>query len=425
MTAQFAACYLRRSQADDANPGAVSREAQEAAVRGLVARDGYTGQLREYVDWNRSADEAKEGKRTAFLAMLKAIERGQISVLYAASIDRLYRSMRTFVALQDAAKAHDVRIVTAREGVLGGDGSPMAQAFSEISAVFTSMELNTIKARNSAALAARRARGDRMGSPPYGQRIVRDATGQAVRPIQWEPDPERPLQVLLDAYATAGSVQGACKLLNAQHVPTPQGGAGAVWQPASLTNILDRAEVLPAHGHRRHFSRAALLAGLLVCPQPGCGRTMTPDVGRPAGRGYYCAQGKKLGSAVHGRWWAAESAVLPWIKTEVARLRTPDAAETAEADEQTRLQLAAKQTRVIDLYADGLIGKADRDRRLAAIAEQVAKLDARQEVVAIPAVDWDWPVEALNPVLHALFFPVRLRRRGPPQITWRVPEWRI
>ena len=42
------------------------------------------------------------------------------------SLDRLYRSMRTFLRLTDAARKHGVRIVTLREGVLGGDESPMA-----------------------------------------------------------------------------------------------------------------------------------------------------------------------------------------------------------------------------------------------------------------------------------------------------------
>ncbi|MFH1474440.1 MAG: recombinase family protein, partial [Chloroflexota bacterium] len=129
---RYPIAYLRRSSADASDPGDVSREAQEAAVRELARRDGHNGELRTLTDWDRSADEAKESKRAGFLAMLAAIERGECEVVYAASLDRLYRSMRTFVRLTDAARAHDVRIVTLREGVLGGDGSPMAQAFAEI-----------------------------------------------------------------------------------------------------------------------------------------------------------------------------------------------------------------------------------------------------------------------------------------------------
>jgi DNA invertase Pin-like site-specific DNA recombinase len=82
---RYPIAYLRRSSADATDPGDV----------------------RTLTDWDRSADEAKEGRRAGFLAMLGAIERGECDVVYSASLDRLYRSMRTFVRLTDAAKAHD------------------------------------------------------------------------------------------------------------------------------------------------------------------------------------------------------------------------------------------------------------------------------------------------------------------------------
>ena len=159
---RYPIAYLRRSSADANNPGDVSLEAQGAAIRELAHRDGYDGEVRILTDWDRSADDAKEGRRAGFLAMLAAIDRGEVDVVYAASLDRLYRSMRTFVRLTDAAKVHGTRIVTLREGVLGGDGSPMAQAFAEITAVFSGLELRTTKARAAVAMAVRRERGDRI-----------------------------------------------------------------------------------------------------------------------------------------------------------------------------------------------------------------------------------------------------------------------
>jgi len=43
---RYPIAYLRRSSADATDPGDVSREAQEAAIRELARRDGYTGDVR-------------------------------------------------------------------------------------------------------------------------------------------------------------------------------------------------------------------------------------------------------------------------------------------------------------------------------------------------------------------------------------------
>src|SRR5664280_2728976 len=197
---RYPIAYLRRSSADATDPGDISREGQEAAVRELARRDGYNGELRILADWDRSADEAKEGRRTGFLAMLAAINRGECSVVYAYALDRLYRSHRTFYRLTDAAKDHDVRIVTLREGVLGGDGSPMAVAFAAITSIFAELELNTTKARAAGAMAERRKRGDYIGRAGYGFRLARNDDGAIVQ----EPDPDRPLEPILEAVRETG-----------------------------------------------------------------------------------------------------------------------------------------------------------------------------------------------------------------------------
>jgi DNA invertase Pin-like site-specific DNA recombinase len=425
MTERYAVAYLRRSTADDKNPGDVSREAQEAAIRNLAQRDGYAGELHTFEDWNRSADEAKEAKRAAFLGMLAAIERGEVSTVYAYALDRLYRSMRTFVRLTDAAKARDTRIVTAREGVLGGDGSPMARAFSEITAVFSSLELNTIKARNRGAAAARKARGDAMGQPPYGLRVVRDASGAAIKPIRWEDDPDRPLAPILKAYSAAGSVLGACKLLNAARVPMARGGD--LWQPTSLALILDRAGLLPPHGTRRHYAKGAYLAAMLLCGSPGCGRILTPDHKHlRTGSAYYCARAKWIGTPAHGPGWVRESVILPLIRAEADRLAIPfDAVEIGEDDAKGREGLAERKRRLALAFADGLFEEPEYRAELEKITESFKRLDATAEVVELPPLDWSAPVSEVNATLRALFEPIQL---APDmtivEILWRAPELR-
>jgi hypothetical protein len=309
-----------------------------------------------------------------------------------------------------------VRIVTQREGVLGGDGSPMARAFAEITAVFTSLELNTIKARNQAAYAARKARGDKMGIAPYGLRVVRDETGKAVKPIQWEDDPAQPLEPILGAYRRAGSVLGACKLLTAAGVPTSYGKKE--WQAPALTGILARAGVLPPRGTRRHYSHDDLLAGLLLCH---CGRTMTPDHAK--GR-YYCGRSKIAPD--HGRGSVRQRAILPLIRAEADRLRIPgDAVAMGEQREDTRESLSERKRRLGMAFVDKLLEESDYRAELAKLAEEVDRLDAAAEIVNDVHLDWTAPPVVVNAALRALFHPIQL---GPDMsvqpILWRVPEWR-
>jgi DNA invertase Pin-like site-specific DNA recombinase len=433
---RYPIAYLRRSSADANNPGDVSREAQEAAIRELARRDGYAGEVRVLADWDRSADEAKESRRAGFLAMLAAIDRGEVSVVYAASLDRLYRSMRTFVRLTDAAKAHDTRIVTLREGVLGGDGSPMAQAFAEITAVFSGLELRTTKARAAGALAVRRSRGDHIGRAGYGTKLARNEAGAIVL----VPDPARPLEPVLAAVKEAGSILGACKLLNARGVPVPQGPTATrphdriAWYPTPLRKIVERNApgLLPPSGPSgRRTPAHSMFAQLLVCH---CGHILTPEPGR---RSYRCTVGNRNGREAHGPMFASEARLMPWIQAEAARLRVIDSA-TGESVDAVRLAadhaaeraaLAGRLERANELFVLGpKAGGWTRERRdaeAAAVAAEVDRLGAAEAVVTIPAIDWTWPPERINTVLRALWQRVELdERMHPVEAFWRVPEWR-
>ena len=174
MTDRYPVAYIRRSTADDSNPGEVSREAQETAVRALAARDGYNGDLHLFVDWGRSADEAKEAKRVAFLSMLGAIERGEVSAVYAFALDRLYRSMRTFVRLTDAARQRCTDRHATRGGARRGrlaDGPRVRGDHGRIRVPRTEHD------QGPQPVSLRRPQGPRGqdGASAYGLRVVRDA----------------------------------------------------------------------------------------------------------------------------------------------------------------------------------------------------------------------------------------------------------
>ena len=431
---RYPIAYLRRSSADATDPGDISREAQETAVRELARRDGYNGELRILADWDRSADDTKEGRRTGYLSMLAAIDRGECDVVYAASLDRLYRSMRTFVRLTDAAKANGTRIVTLREGVLGGDGSPMAQAFAEITAVFSGLELRTTKARAAGAMAERRKRGDYIGRAGYGFRLARNEAG-AIVPV---PDPDRPLEPILEAVReTGGNVLAACKLLNARGVPVPQGpsaerrlnGSGH-WHPWPLRKIVERnaPELISLKGPSgRRTPTNALFAQLLVCH---CGHVLTPEkaeAGRWRRAAYRCTVGNRIGRLAHGPLFVTEAALLPWIRDEIAHLDLGiDAVELATGNAAERVRLAGRRERFAEMYGNGDVTRERFEEVKAEVAAELDKLGATEAVVAVPPVDWErWSAPDLNAYMRAILASVELgadmRPTGAP---WRNPALR-
>jgi len=120
----------------------------------------------------------------------------------------------------------------------------------------------------------------------------------------------------------------------------------------------------------------------------------------------------------------SQEKLIPAIRAEVSHLRLPESVELERAADDGRLvALALKRERVMDSYMDGVIGKADRDRRLAQIDQDVAKVGARTVVVSIPPIDWSSPQ---NTILRAIFHRIELGPDlMPVRFNWAVPEWRV
>lgn len=426
-TASRPVAYLRRSYVDQHSPGDISLDAQRASVAALAARDGHNGDVVEYSDWGISADVAKAAKRTAYTRLLADMEAGAVSAVYAFDVDRLYRDPRDLIRLQDAAQRHRVRIVTTSGELAIGDGDdPSAEAFAFMGSVFGRMELSKIKKRNRAARDARLARGDTLGRPPYGYKLHRDEKGR----VTHVRDPQQPLERVLDAFAEAGSFNGAARLLNERKVPSPRGRrwAGVVVnrivrreRPGLVPRRRSEPRVAPRGTHR--FSR------LLRC---SCGRILTPRVNYTVTRygrygpyiGYQCYAGRH--DPAHPRpYMVNEAAIIEWAKPEAARLRTPDAVRLAEHNAERRRELEEQRKRLGWAVADGLLERDEARERAAAITAELAQLADQEAAVEIPAVDWDWPATELNGVLRALWEYIELdEAMRPVRAEWTVPHWR-
>jgi len=160
-----------------------------------------------------------------------------------------------------------------------------------------------------------------------------------------------------------------------------------VWQ--RVQEQLSMNQEFAARNSQHHFY---LLRGLLVCGI--CGRTL---VGRTAqGRVYYaCPNGGKTrapdvprhtrsiaGPIVEPLVWEAVSQLLRNPTLLADAWQSQEEAETATPDEISRLQarqrsLARQWTRVLDAFQEGLIEKAELERRKARLDEERQALEQR------------------------------------------------
>jgi hypothetical protein len=315
-------------------------------------------------------------------------------------LSRLSRSTKETLALVELAQAHGARVHVGDLGILAPDDPTGKLTLTTLAGANTFLRDMASKRAKEQVL-ARRAKGLPIGRPPYGGMPGEDAGA------------------VIAAFDETGSYHAAARLLNDRGVPTRTGG---LWSGKTIHQIVRRVRPGDYTARPRVRSRGRyILTGLLVCH---CGTPMRV-IGTRWNVSAVCGRGAVDPS--HSRpVQISEAKLLPAIKAEVSRLRLPESVEMERATDDRRLQaLAAKRERVIDTYTDGVIDKAERDRRLGQIEQEVGAIGARTVVVAIPAVDWTTEPSALNGVLRALFRKIDLGPDlMPVEYDWSVPEWR-
>ena len=397
--------YIRQSRRADLDV-ALSYDAQLAAIQRLAG----DAPVEILADMGRSGGAGKEYLRAGYQDLLARIEAGSVSAVYALNLTRLARSVPELYRFMERAKQHGVRITTAKEGTMDPTSATGKLTFG----VFALLaEFVRDLAVESAAenVAVRRSRGDTLGRLPYGTRPGEDAGA------------------VVDAFKTAGSWNGAARLLNTRELRSPQ---GRKWRPSSVRALVARyapdlaPERRPAPGAAPSGGfRLSRLLRCSYCSTPERDRFLTGLHNRHRGGPVYRCHGAD-GDAAHPHPRAvAEREVLPWVMAEAARLRTPELIELMEANAQRRAELAGQRERVLDMYQSGILDKAERDRRLAALADRLDALDNTRRIATVPRIDWDWPAAQINAVLRALFAAVDLdATMRPVRAEWLVPEWR-
>jgi len=159
----------------------LSPDAQRAAINTWAEREGI-----EVLAWHEDlgvSGGAPIDKRPGLLAAIDGLRAHGAGVLAVAKRDRLARDVLTAALVERLCERHGARLQSA-DGTGNGD-SPEAQLMRNMVAAFAMYERALISARTKAALAAKKAKGERVGGVPYGYRdvagkLVEDAAEQAV-----------------------------------------------------------------------------------------------------------------------------------------------------------------------------------------------------------------------------------------------------
>jgi DNA invertase Pin-like site-specific DNA recombinase len=163
---RLAVAYVRVSK-DDQRLGP---EAQRAAIEAWAAREGVS-----VVAWHVDQGVCSVtpiAQRAGLVAALAAVREHRAGVLIVAKRDRIARKPALTEAIEQAAAAHGARVLSA-DGTSGRSGveGVMMRGMSDL---FAQVEREMIRERTRAALAAKSAKGERVGGVPYGLRVAED-----------------------------------------------------------------------------------------------------------------------------------------------------------------------------------------------------------------------------------------------------------
>jgi DNA invertase Pin-like site-specific DNA recombinase len=201
--------YIRVSTGEQAD-SRLGLEAQYHALRSTGERRGWTF-LAIHEDAGLSGSTLE---RPALTEALSLIQPGQGLVV--SRLDRLSRSIHDASGLMQRALNEGWSLISLD---LETDMStPQGRAMAQVNAVFTELERGLISQRTKEALAARKARGERVGGKPW-------ITGELAERIR--------------AMRETMTLDQICRALAAEEIPTPRGGRK--WRPSSIQKVLARA----------------------------------------------------------------------------------------------------------------------------------------------------------------------------------------
>lgn len=213
-----AIAYLRVSTAEQAETRN-GLDAQQAAIESFAGRQGFTIAAM-HTDAGVSG-AAPITERTGLLAAIAALRRGD--ALIVAKLDRLSRAGELETAIVDELITRRGARILSAAGEGTDDASPTGQLLRDIVKAFSRHERALIASRTSAALQAKKARGERVGALPYGQ----------------TDEERRALAIIDDCRAAGFSLPDIARELNQQGYTTR---TGSPWRWEYVRSLLKTRE---------------------------------------------------------------------------------------------------------------------------------------------------------------------------------------
>jgi site-specific DNA recombinase len=218
--------YCRVSTETQATEG-VSLEAQQAKIAAWCSANGYT-LAAVYVDAGLSGGRADN--RPQLQAALDAACKSK-AVLVVFSLSRLARSTKDTLAISERLERAGADLASISEKI--DTTSAAGKMIFRMLAVLSEFEKDQISERTTAALAHKKAKGERVGRIPFGYfldadgiQLVEDAAEQSA------------LKTIRELRAAGESMRAIADELNRQGVPTKGGKA---WKHSTVQSILERA----------------------------------------------------------------------------------------------------------------------------------------------------------------------------------------
>jgi DNA invertase Pin-like site-specific DNA recombinase len=218
-----AIAYLRVSTAQQTESG-LGLEAQHTAVTAAAQRHGLA-LVSVFTDAGLSGSLDLEDRPGLFGA-IGALRRGD--VLLVAKRDRLGRDVVAVAMIERLIAKRGARVLSAAgEGTEGTDASSLLQR--HILDAFSEYERRIIGQRTKSALAAKKARGERVGNVQFGFQLGPDGL------LIEQADEQAALAIIRNCRAAGYTLRAIADELNRQGVTTRRGGA---WKHQYVAGLL-------------------------------------------------------------------------------------------------------------------------------------------------------------------------------------------
>jgi DNA invertase Pin-like site-specific DNA recombinase len=216
--------YTRVSTQEQVDSGA-GLNAQLDACRAYAKQQGWDV-LGEHEDAGVSGTADLE-KRTGLMTAISALSKGD--VLLVAKRDRIGRDVVLVKMIERMVAKRKASIYTLNGS---NDATPEGALLNGVLDLSSAYEIALIRARTKAALGAKKARGERTGSIPYGYAV--DVDGKTLIENELE---QKALTLIHDLNEKGLSLRNiAARLTTAGYIPR-----GKAWHHQTVKNILEFA----------------------------------------------------------------------------------------------------------------------------------------------------------------------------------------